>query len=126
MNFYIRVEGQDGAKSVPLEKLLEKGVNKKTWICIDDGSENWDVAENVRELDSLWETEQKVKKKLKRDIEAQMPIKENQAPLLPEFEEEIVEPSIISDQSKNNSESTIFTESSQEPVSNNLSNMGLW
>lgn len=71
MNFYIRIDGQDGTKSVPLENLLEKGVTKKTYVCLDDGAENWAVAENFRELDVLWQP--KIKKKPVKD----KPIEDN-------------------------------------------------
>ena len=105
--------------------LLENGVSKKTRIC-QNGTEDWDVAENFRELDSLWETEQKAKKTLKKNVEIQKPInKDDIATLLPEIDEAIVEPSIVSDESNNDSEDTILTESLQEPVPNNFSKLAI-
>ncbi len=97
--------------------LLENGVSKKTRIC-QNGTEDWDVAENFRELDSLWEAEQKIKKTLKKNVEIQKPIRDDITALLPEIDEEIVIPSIVYDESENNSEDNILTESSPEPPNN--------
>ena len=56
MNYLIQING-DVKGPFPLEKLIEEGVTKRTRVCID-GAEEWDFAENIRELDLIWEPKQ--------------------------------------------------------------------
>ncbi len=84
MNFYINIGGQIKEKPIPIENLLEKGVTKKTYICIE-GTEAWDVAENFRELDLLWQP--KIKKKLVKDKIFEDNLNESDETIPPKTEE---------------------------------------
>jgi hypothetical protein len=114
MNFYIRVDGQDGKTPVSLENLLQKGVVKQTWICIE-GTEDWDVAENFRELDNLWQPQTKEKKVSKIISPEQNSTVESMSQSLSETEEKReLSSSIISGQSQDNVEIGVPSESTKD------------
>ncbi len=58
MNYWIQISG-DVKGPFPIEKLVEEGLTKRTKICIN-GTEVWDYAEDLRELDDIWEENKEV------------------------------------------------------------------
>jgi hypothetical protein len=58
MNYLIQING-DVKGPFPIEKLIEEGVTKRTRVCLD-GAEEWFFAEDIKELETIWEVKKVV------------------------------------------------------------------
>ncbi len=58
MNYLIQINGEVRGP-FPIGKLIDEGITKNTRACLD-GTEDWYVAENISELDSIWKESKKI------------------------------------------------------------------